>query len=413
MNDYLVKEIIAVTKDPESRAFWEKAVRVLGEGRASEELGELKYQMNTREVREPAKYLTALLKSQMDKQGAAGGQEQRRTEPEKLNTYFEKNQITLFSNLQPQKSIGEAEEKAMELPYGKDTIPWATFVSSSFFTLSTNKAKSDVVRAKFRTMDGEASVVPLIRGKVKPGGKERGIPTAEHGRILAAIESVWVQQGCQYYKYPTGAAACYCVVSIRELAKLLGRNAFGGKDLVELTDKVFDLKVLPYYIDLSGLGIKDFIGYGFTLLSKIELAEGMKRGQPETALKVEFSTPLSAQLLNRHAVSRPKELPQIQSELGFLLRLYLEPILLGMKCPVFSKQIKDLIADLALPPAGWHDDKCERRRQFEKAIHSMKEQKTADGRPILLSVEKGLFDWMLMARLGSAAVVSAAPEGKQ
>lgn len=412
MASYLIEEIIEVTKDQKSRAFWEKAIRVLGEGPAAEELGELKYQMNTREVREPAKYLTALLKSQMDKRGAAGGQEQRRTEPEKLNTYFEENQVALFSNLQPQKPAGEAEEKAMELPYGKDTIPWATFVSSSFFTLSTNKAKSDVVRAKFRTMDGEASVVPLVRGRIKPGGKERGIPTAEHGRILAAIESMWVQQGCQYYKYPTGAAACYCVVSIRELAKLLGRNAFGGKDLIELTDKVYDLKALPYYMDLSGLGLKDLTGYGFTLLSKLELADGMKRGQPETALKAEFSTPLSTQLLNRHAVSRAKELPQIQSELGFLLRLYLEPILLGMGRPVFSKQIKDLIADLALPAAGWHKDKCERRRQFEKAIHSMKSQKTADGRDILLSVEKGLFDWMLMARLAAVVDASVEPGGK-
>lgn len=46
---------------------------MLGEGSAAEELGELKYQMNTREVREPAKHLTALLKNQMDKRGGAGG----------------------------------------------------------------------------------------------------------------------------------------------------------------------------------------------------------------------------------------------------------------------------------------------------------------------------------------------------
>ena len=326
MGSYLIEEIIEATKDAKSRAFWEKAIRVLGEGVVAEEFGEMKYQMNTRGVREPAKYLTALLVKQMERRAATGAPPAARAEPaepKKLTSYLEDHQMALFSNLAPQKVAGLAEEKAMELPYGKDIIPWATFVSSSFFTLSTNKAKADVVPAKFRTLDGECSVVALMRGRVKPGGRERGIPTAEHGRILAAIESLWTQQGCQYNRYPSGAAACVCLVSIRELARLLGRSNFGGKDMVELTDKVYDLKVMPYYLELSGLGIKDIVGYGFTLLNKVELVERRKRGGLETILKVEFSTPLSCQLLNRRAVSRPKELPQIQSELGFLLRLYL------------------------------------------------------------------------------------------
>jgi hypothetical protein len=407
MASYLIEEIIKVTKDPKSRAFWEKAVRVLGEGPAAEELGELKYQMNTREVREPAKYLTALFKSQMDKRGAVGGQEQRRKEPEKLKTHFEETQVALFSNLQPLEPSGETEQKAMGLPYGKDTIPWATFVNSCFFTLSTNKAKSDVVQAKFRTMDGEVSVVPMIRGRMKPGGSERGIPTAEHGRVLAAIKNIWAQQGCQYDLDRNGAAVCFCRVSIRELSQLLGRNNFGGRDLTQIADKVGDLKSMWYYLDLSGLGMEGTKGYGFTLLSKVDLIEGSRHGQPETVLRVDFSTPLSTQLINRHAVTRPMELAQIQSELGFLLRLYLEPILLGMKSPVFSKQLKDLIVGLALPSAKWHGLKTERHRQFKKAIHSMKSQRTADGREIVLSVEKGLSDWMLMARLRPAATVDA------
>ncbi len=400
MASYLIDEIIKFTKDPQSRAFWEKAVRVLGEDQAAEELGELKSQIHTGAVREPAKYLTALLKRQMEKRDVAGGQEQRHIEPKKLNTYFEKTQVALFSNLQPQTPIGEAEQKAMELPYGKDMIPWATFVNSSFFTLSTNKAKSDVVQAKFRTMDGDVSVVQLIRGRIKPGGMERGIPTAEHGRVLAAIKNIWAQQGCQYDRDRNGAMVCFCRVSIRELAQLLGRSNFGGRDLTELADKVFDLKTLPYFMDLSGLGLKDIDGYGFTMLSKVDLVEGKRRGQPETVLRVDFSTPLSAQLIHRHAVTRPMELAQIQSELGFLLRLYLEPILLGMRMSVFSKQLKDLIVELALPPASWHKLKDKRMRMFFKALRSMKSPRTADGREILLSVEKGLSDWMLMARLG-------------
>ena len=37
----------------------------------------------------------------------------------------------------------------------------------------------------------------------------------------------------------------------------------------------------------------------------------------------------------------------------------------------------------------------------------MKAQKTADGRPILLSIEDGLFDWMLVARLGNPEALEA------
>jgi len=41
-----------------------------------------------------------------------------------------------------------------------------------------------------------------------------------------------------------------------------------------------------------------------------------------------FSDTYSRQLLARRVVSRPKEMLTIRSELAFLLRLYLEPILM-------------------------------------------------------------------------------------
>lgn len=405
MDTYLIERIIETTGDKKSAAFWTKAIQELGEGVVAEELGELNYQMKTREVRNPARYLTSLLKTQM---GRITGKNTTATPPPKqlpIRKHFEENQLALFSNLKPQKAIGEAEEKGMEIPYGKENIPWATFVSSSFFTLSTNKAKSDAVTAKFRTMDGEVTTVPLVRGRVKPGAQERGIPTAEHGRILAAIGNMWTQQGCQYNKYPSGAVACFCRVSIRDLAQMLGRRSFGGKDLTELTDKVYDLKVMPYYLDLTGLGFQGLTGYGFTLLGKIDLVEGKRHGRPETVLRVEFSTPLSVQLLNRHAVIKPKELSQMHSELGFLLRLYVEPILLSIDGGEFSRPLKDFVKDLSLPPSGWHTHKGLRRQIFEKALRTMKGQKTADARPILWGIQKGLFDWMLTARLGFPADV--------
>ncbi len=160
MTSYLIDEIIGVTKDPKSKPFLEKALRELGEPVVAEEFGELKYQMKTRQIHNPAKYLTTLLKKQFDK---VGGDKEKQKSPapqEKIKTYFEDTQMTLFANFRPIKKEGEVEQGVMTVPYGKEIIPWATFISSSFFTLSTNKAKADKVLAKFRTLDGPVPIIP-------------------------------------------------------------------------------------------------------------------------------------------------------------------------------------------------------------------------------------------------------------
>lgn len=406
MESYIIEDIIQLTGDTKSRAFWEKAVRILGENIVAEEFGELKCQMHNKTIRDPRKYLTTLLKSRLKAQEIAKGNHPAPAIPEKLKTYFEENQAALFSNLVPMPiGGGEAEKKEMAAPYGKETIPWATFMSSNFFTLSTNKAKSDVVQAKFRTADGEVTVIPMIRGRAKPKGEELGIPTVEHGRILAALENIWAQQGCPYHTYTDSkTVVCFCLVSVRELARLLGRTNFGGRDLIQLTNKVWNLKNMAYYLDMAAVGFKNAINRGFSLLHSVELAEGMKHGQMETILKVEFSTQLSSQLLGRRAVSRPKQLAHIQSELGFLIRLYLEPILFSIDGETYSKSLESLIKDLALPAAPWHKYKSKRRQVFQKALKSMHNQKTTDGRGIVLNIEEGLTDYLLTARLEPIAI---------
>ena len=409
MGSYIIEDIIQLTGDTKSRAFWEKAVRLLGENIVAEEFGEMKFQMHTKNIREPRKYLTALLKAKLKAQEAEKTKQPPPAIPEKLKTYFEENQIALFTNLAPLPIGGEAVKKEMEVPYSKEIIPWATFMSSNFFTLSTNKAKSDVVQAKFRTADGEVTVIPMIRGRAKPKGEELGIPTVEHGRILAALENIWAQQGCPYHTYSdSNAVVCFCLVSIRDLARLLGRTSFGGRDLVQLTNKVWNLKNMAYYLDMASVGFKNAINRGFSLLHSVELAEGMKHGQMETILKVEFSTQLSSQLLSRRAVTRPKQLAHIQSELGFLIRLYLEPILFSLDGETYSKSLGDLIKDLALPAAPWHKYKSQRRRMFLKALKSMQNQKTTDGRGIVLNIEEGLTDYLLTARLEPIALPAQA-----
>ena len=89
MTSYLIDEIIGVTKDPKSKPFLEKALRELGEPVLAEEFGELKYQIQTRQVHNPAKYLTALLKKRLNQ--IKGKEKQTPAGPKKkINTYFEK-----------------------------------------------------------------------------------------------------------------------------------------------------------------------------------------------------------------------------------------------------------------------------------------------------------------------------------
>ena len=57
MTSYLIDEILELTKDHKSHPFFEKALRELGEPVMAEELGELKYQIQTGKVHNPAKYL--------------------------------------------------------------------------------------------------------------------------------------------------------------------------------------------------------------------------------------------------------------------------------------------------------------------------------------------------------------------
>jgi len=63
------------------------------------------------------------------------------------------------------------------------TIPWATFIGPEFFTLSTNKAQSDRVIARFRVLGGKVTEVPLLRGRLFPKDQDPGILTAEDGHL--------------------------------------------------------------------------------------------------------------------------------------------------------------------------------------------------------------------------------------
>jgi len=294
---------------------------------------------------------------------------------------------------------------AMETPYSRKAVPWATFVGPEFFTLSTNPAKSDQVIAQFRTLDGKIAAVPMIRGRLFPQDEERGILTAEHGRILGAIECLWVEQGCQYARFGNGSVSCFCRVPIRRLAQLLGWESFGGRDLAYLKRKTIKLKVTGYYLELEAVeefrkaGVK---GFGFSLIDGFDLVDRRHHGLDQTTFRVLFSDPYSRQLLARRVVTRPKDTLKMRSELAFLLRLYIEPILIGRGIGrEHSIELLNLIRVLNLPAAGWHQFKSRRKAIFVKAIQELQGMVTTGGCGIDVQIQQGLNlrDFMLVATL--------------
>jgi hypothetical protein len=386
-----------------------KAIKLLGINVVEMEFAEVKYRFKTNQIDDPARYLTSLLKKRLDELHPQLHQTnliQNGKEQENNNSYFSQSQISLFMELRPSQIRTDEYgiDKTMSVPYSKNGIPWATFVGPDFFTLSTNKSKSDKVFAKFRTLDGQVATVPVIRGKLFPADDERGFLTVEHGRILGALENIWIQQQCRYTEFENGSVVCYCDVSIRRLAELLGWQKFGGSQLVFLKRRVMDLKVRPYYLDLDVLeeiklaGLK---GFGFTLIGDIILIDRKENNLIETFVHVKFSDTYSRQLLARRTVSRSRDLITHRSELAFLLRLYLEPILISRNGEGYEVVLNRLIKNLNLPPAKWHCYKSQRRNQFQKAVKELNGKKTIDGKAIIayMSEAKEKNDYMLVAQL--------------
>ena len=94
--------------------------------------------------------------------------------------------------------------------------------------------------------------------------------------------------------------------------------------------------------------------------------------------------------------------PASVSSLAFVLRLYLEPILLGRASgSEHSIELPNLIKLLNLPAAGWHSYKSRRNAIFGKAIHELWGMKTTDGPGIDIQIRQGSnqADFMLVGRL--------------
>jgi hypothetical protein len=278
-------------------------------------------------------------------------------------------------------------------------------VGPEFFTLSSNKAKSDRVELKVRTLDGQTLKIPMVRGRVVADSKakEHGILTPEHGRILGSLEIMWVKQGSRFIAGDNGSLNCYCIVNLRNLAHDLGWTSFGGRQMTDLKDKLFDLKSIPYYLEFENTPINKK-GYTFTFLDQLNLKNVVEKGIDKSVVEVTFSHQYSSQLLSRGVVARPKEITKIKSEMAFLLRLYIESIIYKKNGEdPYKIELSKLIKILNLPNAGWHKYKSLRRNQFMKALKEMNTMRTVDGRSFKVSISNGSNedDFLFLACLNS------------
>ena len=268
--ELLVTDILKVTNSPESTDFYRHMILKYKEHSIRLLLAELKNQITHGMVKNPAKYFTTMLKKMEEKEGPLGHAESLPQE-----SYFSPTPQDLVAELNagpvvPNDCNGSPTHN-MDKPYSGKAIPWTTFVSSDFFTLSTNKNKSDRVLATFHTMDGQVVRIQMIRGRNFPGDDERGILTVEHGRILGALEMLWAKQNTFFKNLEKKIQICYCDIRIRDIARLLGAKTFGGSALLNLKKKIIDLSVMPFYLDTSDApdaAIK-MRGYGFAFLGSV------------------------------------------------------------------------------------------------------------------------------------------------
>ena len=399
MKDWLIDEILEITNSPQSTNFYKKAIKEIGEGRVEEELGELKHQIRLGKVKDPAKYLTTLL----NKQTKANPMTEQ-TISTQLATYKSQDQIQLFAELRVQGETDTDKTKAsLDIIYREDIIKFPTLMSSSFFTLHTNKSKSDEVPIKLVTHDGVLNGT-LVRGKIKRGTQEKGILTSFDGRVFLAVIHLWQGKGriISKTKLETGQTHSCGVVTfnISELIRKVYPNIKIPGDIhrLEFINSLESLCDTPYCIYCKD-GTTE-IYHGFTLLGMPSLT-GIRSGRQteKTGITVMLSPEITRQYINKHYLNRNEQLTKVRSEIAFLLWLYLEPRLESLDGFEYHAEMKHLIKELRLPEANWHKYPFHRKRVFDKAIQELKGKKTGSGKTINARVEKGIFDYVLIAKL--------------
>lgn len=395
-DEELINRIVDLTASPHSVDFYKKAIRVLGWDLVNLEFREVAGWVNEGKDIDPAKVLTSLLNKAM---------QDIKIEPKKKSPFCPSKEILMqcFSISRPPAI--ESDNGAIDAPYstGRKAFPTSTYLSPRFFTLSSNKAKSDKVIIDIPVGNGEKVSMEFLRGKRQAGkeAEELGLLNAEHRRILGALDAIWAEQGSL-----VKGGLCFCLPSVYRVAELLGWKKLGGSTLVHLTDKIAHLQARSFY------NLTTQTEFRFISMKTIFRPKGSKQSN---YIEIYFSPEHSDFLKNKWTVSRSTESLTMKSEIGVLLKDYLEPILISKYPHPHKIELINLIDELNLSVAAWHGEKKQRKQKFMVPIKEVNKQRTADGRYFDLKIIQGenREDFMLEARLTKEYVLLEEEQKKE
>lgn len=393
-DEQLLDEIVEFLNEPAVLPKAKKAIQQHGYDSVREEFGEMRATVQTRAetddpIKNPPGYFIGLLKILDDR-----SQPKKPNQPTGRSVFYE----SLEEHLNSMLATTVAKEDIIEFngsmvaPYSGQGVPWPTGLGPEFFTLSTNKKKSDSVKTTIRLANGRSVLVPMVRGKAFLNAEERGIMTAEDNRIIKAMVIIWAQDGCQH---TTGKTMwCYAKFTMRRLARTMGYTNFGGRDLVRLSNRLERLGTISYYIDLSdssGFEKLERKTYTINFVDKPVFIDTTVDGHREISVRVTFSDFLSSMFIRRKTVTRSKDLVLQKNELALLIQEYIEArVSTENEKDGFRIYLSTLIERLHLPKAKWHAYRSKRCEKLAPAIKELNGSSTWDGDAFFASIDENV-----------------------
>ncbi len=408
----LLSELVAFRGSKSSLGFDRMAIRLAGAGLVREAMGHVRQRDVTLDpelepLKDKSKYLTDTLVRWLKERGLY---ESPALVSEPAQGDLSGSPFSILDARSHQKpAVGKDEITTLDFPFSPGLIQWLTFVGPEYFTLTNEKVRADRVESTRIDWKGESHDVAMLRGKLGVDDDERGILTAEHMRILGAVERIWSRQTGPHERL---GRRCVVRTNVVEIAEQLCISP-GGREYKRIATKLQDLASTGYtYLlrespALKAQGLSDV---NFKFFAEVQALSTVLNGKRLTHFEITFSRPFSAALLTRgkHLVSRPLDMLSIRGDIALKLYVYLYRILsgrgehsieLGVVKPGGEKT--GLLKALGLKTAGWQRFKSQRRREFEKAVREINGRPIGEGGEFAIKIVEGLDsnDFILTAQI--------------
>lgn len=410
--EFFLEEVVQYLNDPGVRTATAKAIEIHGLDVIREAFGDVRTQIGSRietrdPIRNPPGYFLKTLKMLRQSNTQAAG-----TYPKDKSVFYDKLEEHLHTTIKTPLVADDIIkfDGAMMAPYSTQGIPWPTALGPEFFTLSTNKKKSDEVLTAIRLSSGKRFLVPMTRGKSFSNDQEWGILTAEDNRIIKAMVIMWAEDGCQHTRGKV--EWCFVKFSVRRMARIMGYTNFGGRDQVRLARRLKRMATVSYYIDLAGVpGFEAFDKkiYTINFIDAPQFNETAVEGHREISVSIKFSEFLSQMFIGRKTVTRSKELVLQKNEIALLVQEYIESRVRENDSDQdgFRVALATLINRLHLPKAKWHGVRSRRIKNFKRAVEEVNGSTTWEGDAFFASIDENVGGPDALLRVKRTRIIDA------